>query len=191
MCTSPFLGLKRKWCYKLLCNDLFWGFSTWHPQRVWETRFWPECKGCYPSGLHNLQVGQLRKMLVCSFPWARSTWARSHGPCWFRSDGAEGKAVVRQWGANANLQTLSLYQTTWRYHRQWLRALPSEASGFEFWLAHLLAVWPWADNPKSLSHYIIVFICINGICLLQSYKVGIHLLLQLLWGWNKTQKNYG
>lgn len=26
MSNSPFLGLERKWCCKLLCNELIWGF---------------------------------------------------------------------------------------------------------------------------------------------------------------------
>lgn len=63
---------------------------------------------------------------------------------------------------------------------------PEETFGFEFRFAPSLVVWPWESDLIALR--LIFFICKNGICLPPSYKVGVHLLLELLWGLNKTNK---
>lgn len=118
MCNSPFWGLERKWCYKLLWNALIWGFFMCCPQRAWETRLWPECQGCSSAALDNLQVGQLRKVLSLPFHepdlWVhRVDWAYSEVEG--RWEGWDGTGE-----ASANLQMLSLHWKTWRYNvRGW------------------------------------------------------------------------
>lgn len=95
MCDSPFSELGKKWCYKLLCNELIWGFPYNTHENLERLHFGLSAKDATQLCLHDSHVEQLRKVVVCFFPWARSL-GPSSWPSLFRSDAAEGKAVRRQ-----------------------------------------------------------------------------------------------
>lgn len=131
MCDSPFLELGKKWCYKLLCNELIWGFPYNTHENLERLHFGLSAKdatqlcGTTKKGsCLLLSMSQIFGSLKLTKPIQK--W------CSRRKGSGATVPTCRCFHFTRKLEGTTCSDWELCHQRQYR---------FEFWLAHLLAVW--------------------------------------------------